>query len=79
MTLHLSERDVATLVAALHAWQNELGYHTVEELRDYHPELSGHEPLTIEEVEGLLSRLQPAPGTDAATVSSVRPSAGGAS
>ena len=44
MTVHLTPRAVATLVAALHAWQNELSYHTVEELRDYHPELSGHEP-----------------------------------
>ena len=32
MTLQLSSRDVKTLVAALHAWQNELSYHTVEEL-----------------------------------------------
>ena len=77
MTLHLTHRDVATLVAALHAWQNELSCYTVEELRHYHPELSGHEPLTIAEVEGLLSRLQPAPGTGETTVSSVRPSVGG--
>ena len=47
----LSRRDAATLVAALHAWQNELSYYTIEELRD-------HEPLTIEEVEALLARLQ---------------------
>ncbi len=32
MTLSLSKRDAATLVAALHAWQNELSYHTGEEL-----------------------------------------------
>ncbi len=57
MTLHLTSRDAATLVAALHAWQNELSYHTVEELRGWHPQLRDHEPLTIEEVDGLLWRL----------------------
>ncbi len=57
MTLHLTRRDAATLVAALHAWQNELSYHTVEELRGWHPELRDHEPLTIAEVDGLLWRL----------------------
>ena len=57
MTLHLTRRDVATLVVALHAWQNELSYHTVEELRGWHPELMGHEPLSIQEVDGLLWRL----------------------
>ena len=54
----LSRRDAATLVAALHAWQNELSYYTIEELRTYHPELRDHEPLSIEEVEDLLARLQ---------------------
>ena len=57
MTLHLTRRDVKTLVAALHAWQNELSYHTVEELAKWHPELLGHQPLTIAEVDGLLWRL----------------------
>ncbi len=57
MTLHLTRRDAATLVAALHAWQNELSYHTVEELAEWHPELRDHAPLTIEEVDGLLWRL----------------------
>jgi len=57
MTLHLTARDVATLVAALHAWQNELSYHTIEELRGWHPQLRDYEPLTIEEVGGLLWRL----------------------
>ena len=82
MTLHLSRRDVPTLVAALHAWQNELSYYTVEELRDYHPELCGHEPLSIEEVDGLLAQLQaaaPQQETGNASVSTVRPSAGGTS
>ena len=74
MTLHLSRRDVPTLVAALHCWQNELSYYTVEELRDYHPELRGHEPLSIEEVDGLLAQLQaaaPQQESGEATVSSV--------
>ncbi len=57
MTLHLSKRDIPTLVAALHAWQNELSYHTVEELAEWHPELTGHDPLSIAEVAGLLRRL----------------------
>ncbi len=34
MTLHLTRRDAATLVAALHAWQNELSYQTVDELAE---------------------------------------------
>ena len=57
MTLHLTRREAATLVAALHAWQNELSYHTVEELAEWHPQLRDHEPLTIAEVDGLLWRL----------------------
>ena len=57
MTLQLSKRDIPTLVAALHAWQNELSYHTVEELAEWHPELTGHEPLSIAEVAGLLRLL----------------------
>ena len=56
----LSRRDTATLTAALHAWQNELNSHTVEELRTYHPELRDHDPLSIEEVDGLLAQLQAA-------------------
>ena len=57
MTLTLSLRDAATLVVALHAWQNELSYHTIEELAQWHPLLRDYEPLTIEEVGGLLWRL----------------------
>ncbi len=82
MTLDLTPRDVPTLVAALHAWQNELSYYTVEELRDYHPELCGHEPLSIEEVDGLLAQLKaaaPQQETSEATVSSVSVSTGGGS
>ena len=73
----LSRRDAATLTAALHAWQNELSYHAVEELRVYHPELRDHEPLSVDEVDALLVQLQaPQEGT-AATVSGVSTSAGG--
>ena len=57
MTLPLTRREALTLVAALHAWQNELSYYTVEELRDYYPDLDP-DPLTMEEVDGLLARLR---------------------
>ena len=70
----LTEREAATLRAALHCWQNELSYFTTEELRDYYPDLQGIEPLTVAEVERLLARLQaaapPQEGSEA-TVSSV--------
>ncbi len=56
----LTKREAATLRAALHCWQNELSYYTTEELRDYYPDLRGHEPLSIDEVEALLTRLQEA-------------------
>ena len=79
MTLHLSRQDAATLIAALRAWQNELSYYSTDELRDYYPDLRGIEPLSIDEVEGLLSQLQTTHGSDAVTVSTVGPSAGGAS
>ncbi len=75
----LTTREAATLRAALHCWQNELSYFTTEELRDYYPDLQGIEPLSIAEVERLLARLQSAHGGSEATVSSVRPSAGGVS
>ena len=76
----LTEREAATLRAALHCWQNELSYYTTEELQSYYPDLHGIEPLSIEQVETLLARLQAdashQEGSEA-TVSSVRPSAGG--
>ncbi len=75
----LAEREVATLGAALHCWQNELSYYTTEELRDYYPDLRGHAPLSIDEVEHLLTRLQAAHGGSKATVSSVSVSTGGGS
>ncbi len=75
----LTERETATLGAALHCWQNELRYYTTEELRDYYLDLQGIEPLSIDEVERLLAQLQAAHGSGEATVSSVRASAGGAS
>ena len=78
----LTEREVATLRAALHCWQNELSYYTTEELQDYYPDLRGHAPLSIGEVEVLLAQLQadaPQQGGSKATVSSVSVSAGGAS
>ena len=58
MTLHLTPRQRATLTVALRAWQNELSYHTVNELRDYYPGLWGHQPLSVDEVDGLLAQLR---------------------
>ena len=75
----LTEREAATLRAALHCWQNELSYYTAEELRSYYPDLQGIEPLSIDEVERLLTRLQAAHGSGEATVSSVSVSTGGGS
>ncbi len=75
----LTEREAATLRAALHCWQNELSYYTTEELRSYYPDLQGIEPLSIDEVERLLTRRQAAHGSGEATVSSVSVSTGGAS
>ena len=75
----LTEREAATLRAALHCWQNELSYYTTEELQDYYPDLRGRAPLSISEVESLLVRLQAAHGGSEATVSSVSVSTGGGS
>ena len=75
----LTDREAATLRAALHCWQNELSYYTVEELQDYYPDLQSIEPLSIDEVERLLVRLQAAHGSSEATVSSVSVSTGGGS
>ena len=57
MRLRLSSRAVATLKLALQCWQNELGHHTIDELAEWHPELRGHEPFSIEEIDALLARL----------------------
>jgi hypothetical protein len=76
----LTKREAATLRAALHCWQNELSYYTTEELRDYYPDLRGRAPLSIDEVERLLARLQadaPQQGGSKATVSSVSVSSSG--
>ena len=54
----LTDQERATLRAALHCWQNELGCYTTEELREYYPDLRDAEPLTIDEVERLLARLE---------------------
>ena len=65
----LTEQELATLRAALHCWQNELSYFMTEELQDYYPDLRGHEPLSIDEVEALLARLQAAYGSGEPTAS----------
>ena len=56
----LTEREAATLRAALHCWRNELSYFTTEELQGYYPDLRGIEPLGIDEVQGLLRRADEA-------------------
>ena len=55
---HLTQRELDTLTAALHCWQNELSYHSISELRAYHTELTQYVPLTIDEVDVLLARLR---------------------
>ena len=83
MNLHLTTRDVATIVAALQAWQQALSTSTTEKLAERHPQLRDHEPLTIAEVDGLLWRLAAGAAhieggkSSVSTVSTV--SAGGAS
>ena len=52
----LSPRERKTLLAALQCWQNELGFHSTEELQSYYPSL-GSDPLTVAEVEALILRL----------------------
>ena len=53
--MKLTIRELATLRAALHCWQNELSYYTTEELENYYPDLKGTEPLSHDEVENLLT------------------------
>jgi hypothetical protein len=52
----LSDRERRTVLAALDAWMNELGFHSIEELQHYYPAL-GVEPLTLEEVTALRVRV----------------------
>ena len=52
----LSERERRTLLAALHAWMNELGFYSTGELQAAYPDL-GPGPLTVAEVEALILRL----------------------
>ena len=47
----VTEREAATLRAALHCWQNELSYFTREELQEYYPDLQGATPLSIGDVD----------------------------
>jgi hypothetical protein len=52
----LSERERRTVLAALKAWVNELGWHSTAELQAAYPDL-GPDPLTVAEVEALIGRL----------------------
>ena len=56
MTITLSDRELRTLRAALRCWQNELGFHSLDELDEYYPDL-GADPLTVEELDALLRRI----------------------
>jgi hypothetical protein len=53
--MNFTPRERQTLVIALRCWLNELGYHSLEELRQHYP--LPPEPLTPEEVEALIHRL----------------------
>jgi len=55
-SLRFSDRELATLRAALRCWINELGYYDTEELLQHYPEL-GREPLTMDEADALLMRV----------------------
>ena len=55
--MKFTERELATLKAALHCWQNELSYYTTEELRSYYPDLTNEEPLTDEQITALWLRI----------------------
>jgi len=55
MNAVLTTRERQTVVAALHLWQNELGFHSIEELRE-HYELD-EDPLEADEIESLILRL----------------------
>ena len=54
----LAAAELITIILGLRVWQNELGYHSLRELRHYHPELKREEPLTIEEIDALVARLE---------------------
>ncbi len=47
----LSERERRTVLAALHAWVNELGWHRIDELQAAYADL-GAEPLILRMVGG---------------------------
>ena len=50
--------ELITIILGLRVWQNELGHHSLRELSHYHPELKREEPLTIEEIDALVARLE---------------------
>ncbi len=58
----LAAAELTTIILGLRVWQNELGYHSLRELRHYHPELKREEPLTIEEIDALVARLEASDG-----------------
>ena len=53
----LTGRELATIRAALHCWQNELSYYTTEELQTYYPDLKGIEPLSLDALDTLIQKM----------------------
>ncbi len=58
----MNRSELITIILGLRVWQNELGHHSLRELRHYHPELKREEPLTIEETDALVARLEASDG-----------------
>ena len=54
----MNRRELTTIILGLRVWQNELGHHSLRELCHYHPELRHETPLTIEEIDALVARLE---------------------
>ena len=54
----MNRRELITIVVALRCWQNELEYHSIEELTEFHPELKRETPLAIDEIDALVARLE---------------------
>lgn len=52
----LSPRERRMLLAALRCWQNELGFHSTEELQAAYTDL-GSDPLSVAALEALILRL----------------------
>lgn len=55
MTVHLTDRELATVLAALRYWQQDLAAHDDEgHIREYFNTVT---PLSVEEIDNLRERL----------------------